>query len=758
MKGGYHMEIFKHRNLALACFGFLVSLLLSFSLSNILLIFIAIFVFSLIPISITLFYVFRKRLIKDLIIKYTPLCLFVSLALLLSLLTFKKDMNLSLGYCDGEEKEVYLKITDESYTQDDFGIYLADIESINGQGVSLKALVYTYDKELCRGDFVFAKGAFSQLEEKSVGFSERDTYLEYGITLSFDCTEYKFLSSFPNSFLDFFEGLSSSLTKRLQNNVNSTTSPVLSSLFLGNRDMLSDSIKRDFSRIGISHILSLSGMHLAILVGALELILSRLRLSRLSNYLLLSLSVLFYIALTGFALSCLRAGLMVLAVYTCELILSRLNRLTSLFISVTLICAISPYSIFSSSLQLSFLAMLGCFVASKYIFRGRLRRTHGRGKRYVIFTFITSLFVTFFTLPIVSSGFGAVSLLSPISNIILVPLFSLLIYLAPIILLICDIPFLSDAIIFLTEKLTDLSLFLVRWLSSFEKSTLPIKNGIQVFGVIVIFASMILLLFLARKHVKKLVIASLFGAFIVFIGSSYLFIERGNNRFAGIYSYTNNDLVFYEENNTLSIIDITKSTPTSASRARSLVSFLGYGEVENYIISSYSNDTLSYFKRLTGLIKIKYVYLPSPTSDSEISLLINLINIAKQEGISLRSLESEINILKSKINLDINNQERSIWKSVSLTLKSGNGHFTYLSSGSYELLSSVPSEYASKADVLILGSFGPTYQEKFYYPTPYLDYCVFLGKSIEYARTDFVLNTMPYTVLYEGEPIRFRLP
>ena len=752
------MEIFKHRNFALACFGFIVTLLLSYNLSNALLLFLFIFALSLIPISIALFYILRKKIIKDLIIKYTPLCIFVSLAILLALLTFKRDTDLSLTYCDNEEKEVYLQIYDECYTQDDFGIYIAHIQSINGDSVSLKSLIYTYDKELCRGDYVYAKGVFSPLEERSIGFSERDTYLEYGVSLSLDCIEYKFLSSRPNYFLDFFEKLNSSLTSRLNHNTNSTTSPVLSSLFLGNRDMLSDSLKRDFSRIGISHILSLSGMHLAILVGALELILNRLKLSRLLNYFLLSLSVLFYIALTGFALSCLRAGLMILCVYTCEIVLSRLNRLTSLFISVTLICLISPYSIFSSSLQLSFLAMLGCFVAGKYIFKGKLRRTHGRGKRYVIFTFITSIFVTFFTLPIVSSGFGSVALLSPITNIILVPLFSLLIYLAPLVLLICDIPFLSDGIIFITEKLTDFSLFLVKCFASLEKTTLPIKNGLQIFGVVVIFTSMILLLFLARKHIKKLVIISIFGAFIVFAGSSYLFIERGNNSYAGIYSYTNNDLVFYEDNNTLSVIDVTKSTPTSASRARSLVSFLGYGEIENYIITSYSSDTLSYFKRLTGLIKIKYVYLPSATTDLEISLLIQLINIAKNEGISLRSLESELSIQDSSISFEIASQERSVWKSVCLILKSGNGYFTYLSSGSYELLSNVPSEYAGKSDVLVLGSFGPTYQEMFYYSTPYLDYCVFLGKSQEYARTDFVLNTMPYTVLYEGEPIRFRLP
>lgn len=752
------MEIFKYRNLALACFGFAITLFLSYNMSCGILYFTAVLPAALIFIGIILHLIFKNGFFKAMLIKYTPLCLFVTLAVLISLFVFKRDIQTAAFYCDEEEKEAYMQIYDVRYTQDNMGIYLADVKSVGGNDVNFRTLLFTSDKELEIGDCLIANGIFSELEETSVGFSERDTYLEYGVVNSFDASSYKFSSSNKNIFLDFFNRVNAFLSDRLENNTNSTTSPILSALFLGNRALLEDSVARDFSRIGISHILSLSGMHLAILIGALELLLSKLRLSKITNYLILSFSVFFYISLTGFALSCLRAGLMILLVYTCELLSSRLNRLTSLFVAVTLICSFNPYCIFSTSLQLSFLAMLACFIASRYIYKSRLRHTHGRGKRYLLFTFITSCFVIFFTLPIIYSRFGMIALLSPVSNILLVPVFSLLIYLAPLVLLLCDIPFISSFIVFITEKLTDGSLFIVSKLADIEKTMLPIKNGVQVFGIILIFGSMIFLIFLSKKHIRKLIVTASLGIAIVFIGSSYLLIERGNNKYVGVYSFTGNDLIFYEENNTLSIIDITKSTISTASYSRNLSSSLGYGEIEEYVITSYSDHTLEYFKRLIGQIKIKTIYLPTPSDNGEISLFCKLVELARSEGVSLKALDEEISILGSKILFEITKQERSLRKSVSLLMQAGNGYFSYIGSGCFELVSQTPTRFASVADILIFGSFGPTYQEKFNYNVPYLDYCVFLGKSIEYASTDLILNTMPYTVLYEKEPLRFRLP
>ena len=71
-----------------------------------------------------------------------------------------------------------------------------------------------------------------------------------------------------------------SLSRKLVLHSNSESGGLLSALLLGEREFLSGQIRLDFSRIGISHILALSGMHLAILCYGFSHLLSMMRVSK----------------------------------------------------------------------------------------------------------------------------------------------------------------------------------------------------------------------------------------------------------------------------------------------------------------------------------------------------------------------------------------------------------------------------------------------------------------------------------------------
>ena len=368
------------------------------------------------------------------------------------------------------------------------------------------------------------------------------------------------------------------------------------------------------------------------------------------------------------------------------------------------------------------------------------------------------MFVIFFTLPVIASQFGMVSLLSPFANIILVPIFSLLIYLAPLVLITCDIPFLGDFIIFITEKITDGALFIVSSFSKIERAMLPIRNITQIIGVTVVSVSMVAILFLSKKHLKKIFISSLVGAFIIFLGSCQLFIERGNSSYVGIYSFTGNDLVFYEENNTLTIVDITKCTKTSASRSRNLASYLGYSEIENYVITSFSENAIIHLNRLLNQTKIKHLYLPTPNTDTEIRLYYKIVELVISKDVIPKSINDEISILNSKMSFEITYHERSIRKSVSMLLEKGGTYFAYMSSGSFEVDSDFCKNSAALSSYLIFGSFGPSNRVTIDYEVPNLQYCAFLGDTPSYISTDFVIKNAKKTLLYEKEPLKFTLP
>ena len=95
-------------------------------------------------------------------------------------------------------------------------------------------------------------------------------------------------------------------------NSDAETGGLLGAILLGDRTYLSGQTSLDFSRIGISHVLALSGMHLAILILGIEKLLSLIGISKKARYIITIILTLAYVALTGFSVSVVRAGIMLI--------------------------------------------------------------------------------------------------------------------------------------------------------------------------------------------------------------------------------------------------------------------------------------------------------------------------------------------------------------------------------------------------------------------------------------------------------------
>ena len=146
-----------------------------------------------------------------------------------------------------------------------------------------------------------------------------------------------------------------------------STGSLLTALIIGDRSYLSSNTLSSFKRIGITHILALSGMHLAILSAGLSYLLSLLKANKKIKMLVLPIFVLLYMAFTGFSVSVTRAGFMLL--FTSVLFVLRRPRdhFTNLTASVFLIVLFTPYSCFDLSLWLSAFATIGILVFSHII-------------------------------------------------------------------------------------------------------------------------------------------------------------------------------------------------------------------------------------------------------------------------------------------------------------------------------------------------------------------------------------------------------
>ena len=137
----------------------------------------------------------------------------------------------------------------------------------------------------------------------------------------------------------------------------------LAALLLGDDSYLSPTLERDFMRMGITHILALSGMHLAIMSAAVNLIFSFIGLGKKSRTIFTAIFTFIYMCITGFPSSVTRAGIMLIMSSILFLIMGARDSITSLTVSACIICFFDPISIYDIGLWLSVFATLGVIVA-----------------------------------------------------------------------------------------------------------------------------------------------------------------------------------------------------------------------------------------------------------------------------------------------------------------------------------------------------------------------------------------------------------
>ncbi|MFL5349142.1 MAG: DNA internalization-related competence protein ComEC/Rec2 [Hyalangium sp.] len=219
-------------------------------------------------------------------------------------------------------------------------------------------------------------------------------------------------------------------------------------LAAGQRAALDDSLEEAFSRSGLAHVLSVSGLHVAAL-ALMTLALLRKVLVRLggrfrgleARRLAAPASVPFvwaYVVFTGNQPPAVRSAVMASVVLLGLALWRRSDGLNSLAAAAIVLVIWTPSSVVDLSLQLSFLAVLSLLLLTPAL-RGaipieppdpkeerRVRRWLGQTRETILETFCASASATLASVPLVASAFGRASLAGLVSNIVCMPLCGLL--------------------------------------------------------------------------------------------------------------------------------------------------------------------------------------------------------------------------------------------------------------------------------------------------------------------------------------------
>ncbi len=210
----------------------------------------------------------------------------------------------------------------------------------------------------------------------------------------------------------------SKLRAGVEESFPSSQSTLLRAMILGDKAGLTDELKNTLNKAGIRHLTAISGMHITILINLLMLVFLGLGLWRKQAFWLTMVFILFFVVMTGLQSSTIRASIMGFLFLLGQNFGRTGDSLRAIIFGAGLMLAFNPFLLFDAGFQLSFLAVLGINYLFP-IFSGWLRKVPNIFQLKSILAM--SLSAQIFTLPILIYSFGRISLVAPLTNILVLP-------------------------------------------------------------------------------------------------------------------------------------------------------------------------------------------------------------------------------------------------------------------------------------------------------------------------------------------------
>jgi competence protein ComEC len=249
-----------------------------------------------------------------------------------------------------------------------------------------------------------------------------------------------------NPFFHFVESGREKIRNFFDANASPETRGIIKALVLGERGDIPKEVNEQFIVTGVNHILSISGLHVALVAafffGATRFVLRffpflllRLSLNKTSA-LVAVIPVIFYTFIAGLGVAAVRSTIMVLS-FLLALLLDREKDLyDALFLAAFFILIFNPAALFDISFQLSFLSVAAMlyfiprfsefFAPLKtWVFQSWMEEQPAWKRKLIFYlagSLLTSVAAILGTGPLVVYYFNRISLAGFLANLVLVPL------------------------------------------------------------------------------------------------------------------------------------------------------------------------------------------------------------------------------------------------------------------------------------------------------------------------------------------------
>ncbi len=497
-----------------------------------------------------------------------------------------------------------------------------------------------------------------------------------------------------------------------------------SALLLGDRSALDLSVRRDFSRAGVAHLLAISGLHMTLLFGLLERFFALLRMPRRVRAVLLCIAALGYLTFLGFPPSATRAVIMLGMVYLSTILSVRADPLTSLGVACLTILAVSPHAAADVGFWMSALATLGLVTVMPLITQaGTLPAKSFWSKlktaliRIAVALSVGVVAMTF-TLFLTAVAIGELGVLSPISTLLLTPLCAVV-----LILSLAALPlFGTPAGLALGSSIEAVSGLMARaaaWMAEPNRAVVSLRHPaiLPVAVGMVALTGLFLIIRLPRRRQWTVLLPMLAGWIAVSgIVAADTMARQAQPTAAFLQPSSRSDALVVTAGQASLICDLSDGSLTAMNAAMREAECQGATELSVLMLTHYHSRTAGTLSTFLAREKVRALWLPTPATAEDYYLLLAYTEKAEAAGVPVTVYEMGAPLTvfgNACITVETASLPRSTQPVLLVTLDTrpaaeGIGELVYAGSAIPEsTLADTAAARIGMANVVIFGNHGP---------------------------------------------------
>lgn len=326
---------------------------------------------------------------------------------------------------EGEPIDVSILILEEGYKKSYSSTYMGECKEIikdnNNYSLKEKIIIRDYgDDQYKSGDLIKARGSFEGIIGKR-NFGDNDIELYYnskGIYNQFNVLSSEKIGKSVDYRVLLFYNIRNKISRIIYESLPREEAAFLSAVIIGDKHSLDDEEKDNYSKTGLAHLLSISGLHVAFIVFLINQAIKALKIKK-GNNLISTLLIVYYVAMIGVPPSALRSLIMMLVAIWGKHIKRDYDMISAASFAAIIMLLFNPLLIHNQGFVISFACIYSIAILYEpvYNFLGKIIINLPIRKAFAL-----SLSVQLGITPLLIYYFNYLPLISILINIIAIPL------------------------------------------------------------------------------------------------------------------------------------------------------------------------------------------------------------------------------------------------------------------------------------------------------------------------------------------------